>query len=245
MSLILDALRRADTERERERGAVPGLHAQQVAVAPQVRQAGVPPWGWVVIVAALGLLIALAAWFMARGGMPRQIDAPAVAQPQAAPAPAPAAATASPPANLAAAVPPTAIAAAPPSSPARAVESQPVAEPAPWPAHDSSRKAPTAEAASPPAARAPEARAAPPAVATPVDAQVTPREQLPENIRSQLPPLAVGGSIYSSNPPDRSVIIDGRILRENDRLAADLTLEQIRPKSAVLRFRGYRIEIAF
>jgi len=41
------------------------------------------------------------------------------------------------------------------------------------------------------------------------------------------------------------VIIDGRILRENDRLAADLTLEQIRPKSAVLRFRGYRIEIAF
>jgi general secretion pathway protein B len=243
VSLILDALRRADTERERERGAVPGLHAQQVAVAPQVRQAGVPPWGWVGIVAALGLLIALAGWFFARSGMPRQIDAPSVAQPQAAPAPA--AATASPPANLAAAVPPTSIAAAPPSSPARAVESQPVAEPAPWPAHDSSRKAPTAEAASPPAARSPEARAAPPAAAAPVDAQVTPREQLPENIRSQLPPLAVGGSIYSSNPPDRSVIIDGRILRENDRLAADLTLEQIRPKSAVLRFRGHRIEIAF
>jgi len=40
------------------------------------------------------------------------------------------------------------------------------------------------------------------------------------------------------------VIIDGRILRENDRLAADLTLEQIRP-NRVLRFRGYRFEIAF
>ena len=31
MSYILDALRRADNERERERGAVPGLHAQPVA----------------------------------------------------------------------------------------------------------------------------------------------------------------------------------------------------------------------
>src|ERR1700754_1198526 len=31
MSYILDALRRADAERERERGAVPGLHARNMA----------------------------------------------------------------------------------------------------------------------------------------------------------------------------------------------------------------------
>lgn len=74
---------------------------------------------------------------------------------------------------------------------------------------------------------------------------MTPREQLPENVRSQLPPLAVGGSIYSSSAADRSLIVDGRILRENDRLNADLTLEQIRPKSAVFRFRGYRFEVGF
>jgi general secretion pathway protein B len=248
VSLILDALRRADSERERERGAVPGLHAQQVAVAPEVRpHAGVPPWLWIVIVAALALLVALAAWFMARGGMPRPIAAPAVAQPPGASAPAvpPAAATTSPPANAAAATPPATVAAASPSPPASAAEAQPVAEPAPWPSSDGSRKAPTAEVASAAAARAPEAKAVPPAGAAPVEAPVTPREGLPENIRAQLPPLAVGGSIYSSNAPDRSVIIDGRILRENDRLGADLTLEQIRPKSAVLRFKGYRFEIGF
>jgi general secretion pathway protein B len=233
LSLILDALRRADSERER--GAVPGLHTQQVAVAPQSpRPAGVPPWLWVVIVAALGLLLALAAWFVARGGMSPQVTAPAVAQSPAPPPPAPAApAIGTPPAQVAVAAP------APPG--ASAAEAQPVAEPAPWPAADGSRRAPSSDAAAVPAAplRAGEAKAAP------LEAPVTPREQLPENVRAQLPPLAVGGSIYSSNPPDRSVIIDGRILRENDRLAADLTLEQIRPKSAVLRFRGYRFEIAF
>jgi general secretion pathway protein B len=68
---------------------------------------------------------------------------------------------------------------------------------------------------------------------------------LPADLRSQLPPLVVGGSIYSASAPDRSIIIDGRILRENDRLAVDLTLEQIGPKSAVLRFRGHRFAIAF
>jgi general secretion pathway protein B len=119
-----------------------------------------------------------------------------------------------------------------------------VAEPAPWPQQDGSRKA-AADAATTTAAHAPEIKPAPPGNAAPVDAAILPREQLPENIRSQLPPLAVGGSIYSSSAPDRSVIIDGRILRESDRLGADLTLEQIRPKSAVLRFRGYRFEIGF
>jgi len=237
VSLILDALRRADSERERERGAVPGLHAQQVAVAPlSPRPAGVPPWLWVVIVAALGLLLALAAWFVARGGMSPQVAAPAVAQLPAAPVPAPATpAMPPPPAQAAIAAP------APPG--ASAAEAQPVAEPAPWPAADGSRRADVATPAAP--LPAGEARAAQGGAAAPVEAPVTPREQLPENLRAQLPPLAVGGSIYSSNPPDRSVIIDGRILRENDRLAADLTLEQIRPKSAVLRFRGYRFEIAF
>jgi len=237
VSLILDALRRADSERERERGAVPGLHAQQVAVAPlSPRPAGVPPWLWVVIVAALGLLLALAAWFVARGGMSPQVAAPAVAQLPAAPVPAPAV-PAMPPPSAQAAI------AAPALPGASAAEAQPVAEPAPWPAADGSRRADVATPAAP--LPAGEARAAQSGAAAPVEAPVTPREQLPENLRAQLPPLAVGGSIYSSNPPDRSVIIDGRILRENDRLAADLTLEQIRPKSAVLRFRGYRFEIAF
>jgi len=242
LSLILDALRRADSQRERERGAVPGLHAQQMSAATAEeaqRPAGARPWWWFAIVAGTGLLAVTAAWYFASREAPRQIAAPAAVQPAVAPAPA--APAAPPSATVAAAAPSDAT--TPPR--AGAVEPQPVAEPAPWPPQDGSRKAPTAEVAAAPAARAPEIRAVPPANAAPVDVAIVPRGQLPENVRSQLPPLAVGGSIYSSNAPDRSVIIDGRILRENDRLGADLTLEQIRPKSAVLRFRGYRFEIGF
>jgi general secretion pathway protein B len=79
----------------------------------------------------------------------------------------------------------------------------------------------------------------------PAEAPVYAREQLPENVRAQLPQLAVGGSIYSSDAASRSVIINGRIYRENDHLTADLLLEQIKLKAAVLKFKGYRFEIEF
>jgi len=235
VSLILDALRRADSERDRDRGAVPGLHAQQVAVAPEPPPAvGASPLLWLAIVAGASLAAALVAWAVAGRDAPRQAAAassPVAAAPANASVPAPA----PPPAST--------IVVAPSAVPREnASASQPVAEPAPWPSQDSGRKATTS--AGPVSAPAAEVRTAT-AAAIPVEAAIVRREQLPENIRSQLPPLAVGGSIYSANPPDRSIIIDGRLLRENDRLTADLALEQIRPKSAVLRFRGQRFEIGF
>jgi len=236
VSLILDALRRADSERER--GAVPGLHAQPVPVAaaeaPPAAQA--TPWQWIAIITGAALVAALV-WVIASRDAPRQVAAPAVALPPVAARPA------APPAPVAAAP-----ASAPPVAPsprASLSEPQPVAEPAPWPAQEGTRKAPAAEIVPAPAARGAEAKPVLSANAAPAEAPITPREQLPEGIRSQLPPLAVGGSIYSASAADRSVIIDGRILRESDRLTADLTLEQIRPKSAVLRFKGYRFEIGF
>jgi general secretion pathway protein B len=225
LSLILDALRRADAERDR--GAVPGLHTQQTAATADAAPAGgAPPWRWLALVVATGLVAALVAWVIASREPPRQDAAgPSPLAP-------PAVAAASPSAPLPALPPPVA-AAAPAVPPAGAGQSQPVAEPAPWPAAEAGRKAPPLGVAA--------AGAAPP----PAQAAVATREQLPQDIRAQLPPLAVGGSIYSANPPDRSVIIDGRLLRENDRLGADLTVEQIRPRSAVLRIKGHRFEIGF
>ncbi len=238
MSLILDALRRADSERER--GAVPGLHAQPVPAAspvpaPRERQA---PWVWVAAAMVVGLVAALAWFITARQTPPAAVTATARRAVPTAPA-----ATAQVPVITAAPALP------PPPPHAESPEPKPVAEPAPWPTQDSSRKAPGAEAsaaaATAPAAPRTETRAMPTTNAVSAEAPMTPREQLPENVRSQLPPLAVGGSIYSSSAADRSLIVDGRILRENDRLNADLTLEQIRPKSAVFRFRGYRFEVGF
>lgn len=235
MSLILDALRRADSERERERGAVPGLHAQQMepAAVETTAAARALPWLAAAVVAA-ALLLAAAAWLVVGREAPRAAAAPAVAQPAAqAPALPP-----PPPGAAAASAPPLPAPAASPPEP------RPVAEPAPWTAPDGGRKAGT-DAVAAAAAPTPEVRTLTAPSVAPAEARITSREQLPEDLRAQLPPLAVGGSIYSASAAERSLIIDGRIVRENDRLTADLTLEQIRPKSAVLRFKGHRFEIVF
>jgi len=239
VSLILDALRRADSERER--GAVPGLHAQPL---PAFTGDALPPtgtrlWQAIAIVAGAGLLAALA-WGIVDRAPPRQAAVPAVTRPAVA-----STLTAPPPPPPVAPYSPGDVATAPPvAAPPRAslIEAQPVAEPAPWPAQES-RKAAALDSAAVRPAVGPEAKAVPPSIVMPTEAPITPRGELPDSIRAQLPPLAVGGSIYSASAPDRSVIIDGRIYREKDRLTADLSLEQIRPRSVVLLYKSYRFEI--
>jgi general secretion pathway protein B len=210
VSLILDALRKADAERERE--SVPGLHTQPVP--PPSMEMPAPararPWLWIATGVGIGLLgVAFAAFFINRETPPPV----ARVSPEPAPVSATPAAPAAPPV-----VAPNAIATESPRE---------IAPPAPWP--QESRKPATkgakAEAAGVPAVYA--------------------REQLPDNIRAALPPLAVGGSIYSSTPANRSLILDGRLYRENEQLSADLLLEQIGLKTAVLRFKGYRFEIRY
>jgi general secretion pathway protein B len=40
-------------------------------------------------------------------------------------------------------------------------------------------------------------------------------------------------------------MINGQVFHEGDRLAPGLVLERIRPKSAVLAYKGWRYEVAF
>lgn len=63
---------------------------------------------------------------------------------------------------------------------------------------------------------------------------------LPSSIRQQLPHMSVAVHAYSSNPLDRLVSINGRMLREGDSLTPDLKLEQITPDGMVFAYRGYR-----
>ncbi len=59
MSYILEALRRAESERERKRGGVPGLHAQPVP-SPSPDDTGErrgAPWGWIVTGLSIGVLL--------------------------------------------------------------------------------------------------------------------------------------------------------------------------------------------
>lgn len=231
MSLILDALRRADAERER--GAVPGLHSMQVppisleATAPRRLR----PWIWAAIGIVGTLLAAFAIYLFFR-----EAPLPSVESARRMPPATPAATS---PAPAAATIPATT---EPPITQPREIHQ--VAEPARWPSAEP--RSESRKSAEPPAATAAAASAAAPATVTaPPEAPVVAREQLPDHIRAGLPQLSVGGSIYSADPASRSVIINGRLYRENDRLTQDLSLEQIKLKAAVLRYKGYRFELQF
>lgn len=225
MSYILDALRKADAERER--GHVPGIHAQPVFTGsnPSAAQRGPTPWGWVAAVVIGVLAIAAIAWFWLAGAPRNAVPVAAAPAPAATPAPAPV------PAPALTAAPPPAIAAAP-TPRTRAEPARKVAA------------APSTPRPEPEGAAGPTPTTAPPAAAASA-ARIYAVAELPAEIRNQLPQVAVGGSAYSSKPANRILIVNGQVLHEGERIAPELTLQQIKVKSAVLAFRGYRYELAY
>jgi general secretion pathway protein B len=232
VSLILDALRKADAERER--GSVPSLHSHPVVplaaeAPPQPRARATGLWTAIGVVLALS---AVAAWLMVGRETPSSppVLATAPAQPSA---PATAGTSAAPPEAVS---PSASVPVTPPPAIAPG-NAAPVAEPAPWPQPDE-RKAPRPETKG--EAPVPVLGNVPPA-----EPQVYSREQLPPDLRAQLPQFTIGGSIYSPNPSGRSLIVNGQLFREKDRLTQDLSLEEIKLKAAVFSFRGYRFEVLF
>ena len=222
MSYILDALRRADSERDR--GAVPGVHARQVPLAGgdgDAPGARLPGWLWPV--AAMGVLVIGALVWMLLGR--DSVRAVAVDSPVLAPAPAPL------PASVIA-LP----ALLPPALPVPAL--RPAAVPAVKP------PARTLPAVPAPVARA-EAAREPPAKASAAEPRTYTVAELPDEVRRDLPTLAIGGAMYSENPANRMLIINGQTFHERDRLAPGLVLVQIKLKTAVLEFKGYRYGISY
>jgi len=238
MSYILDALRRADAERER--GAVPNIHAQAYAGPSNETDTPrtTPAWLWIAL-ALLAIAVLALGWKLFAG-----TDAP---RDQLAAAPvAPPPATTPTLAQTAPAMPP------PAPAPLQPVQALPITPATPAP-----RAAPApAKAASKPATRAQPAPAAAPAAAasttaspasTPASAveRIYAVSELPEDVRRSLPALPIGGAMYSKNAADRMLIVGGQILHEGDTIAPDLKLEQIRLKSAVFRFKAYRYEVSY
>lgn len=231
MSYILDALRRADSERER--GSVPGLHSQQMPPTADARPAPpARPWPWIVTGLSLGLMIPLA-WLALSRDEPRPPPAPATVPPPTVAA-----------APIAAPVGPPPVVMAPLPAPAPIFE-QPVAPP-PAPAPVAAAPAATPPAAQPAPAPAPAAAAqAAPAAAPAAGARIYAQHELPDDVRRSLPALQVGGSVYSSNPRDRLLILNGRPFQEGEMPAPEVTLEEIRLKSAVMRYRNHRYTINY
>ncbi|WP_180979633.1 general secretion pathway protein GspB, partial [Janthinobacterium sp. AD80] len=90
---------------------------------------------------------------------------------------------------------------------------------------------------------APAAAAVPPVPAA--DEVVPGMRDLPEPIQRQIPPIAIGGYIYSKNPADRLLLIDKVLRHEGEELAPGLVLEKLQPKAAIFSFKGYRYRVPY
>jgi len=254
MSYILEALRRAESERERKR-RIPGLLAQPVPTAsPDERDPRrSKAWLWVVIGVAAGVLlpalwhawtlepipdeVAAAARAPVAGSVTPQTSSTAPAAAMAAPA--------SPPAVPAVAPAPAAPAVVEPPAPTRSARTRPAASVAATKASAAAHPVPRVAAAPPAASAGPVAVAATPSAAAAPEPKLRSLNEMPEDVRRAVPPLAFGGSVYSEIAAQRMVILNGQVLREGDAVTDELQLEQIRPRSAVMRLRGQRFEITF
>ena len=223
MSYILDALKRADAERQR--GAVPGLHVQQVGKSLGYASRGTSSRGrWLAVLAGVLMAAAVAYLYLSK------LDVAPVSAVSTAPSPA-------------ATVAPVTLSASAPEVIAPHVV-QPVAEP---PAERQAPPAPKAKPVAPigaePVKAAPKIEAAVSTVQSPPP-EIPKLSELPEEVRRQIPTLAINGSVYSDNPAQRMLVVNNLVQTQGSQIAPDLRLEEIGAKSSVFSFAGTRFRIA-
>lgn len=185
MSLILDALRKAETERRL--GEVPRLDAQPAPAPVAHRRTGSTRlrWIWIGSLTALAILASVIGWKSMRPLAPR--STPEARMPTL------------PPSSI---VPPV----------------------------------------SPPASQAPDPVHARSVAGKPTAVDSSVPDALPAQMRAELPPLLISGSIHSPHASERIVIINGLVLREQGEVVPGLRLEEIRSASVVFSYKGYRFE---
>jgi general secretion pathway protein B len=253
MSYILDALRRADAERERDPGR--GIHAQPVALPAEAGRR-FPVW---VVVAASALVLLVAGALLLRPSprvaqelrMPPP-NSPMLRQGPMGPPVRPVAAEVTPPPAVAVAPPPAVV--AKPVIAAPAVAERPQERPVAQPAVAATPKAAAPVVAAPAVAVAPAAPPVPappaPAVAgvatqAPAAERVLAVAELPAELQRELPKLQISGGVHSDNASQRMLIVGGQVVMEGAEAAPGVVVEQIRAKSAVLKFRGYRYSVQY
>jgi general secretion pathway protein B len=242
MSYILDALRKADSERER--GSVPTLHSHAEHEHPGGKpgKSGMVAGAWsaragVALAVAGVVLLLLGAWaarWLTKEPAPVSTAATAAASAAATPA----ATNMTPAGPLAVPLPAPSVAPiaaatsdpAPPLTPILRAPPPAAAEPLP--------------AAKPLAGLAP-SMAAPAPAASAAGAVILKFTELPDATRKALPTIATSGAMYSDTPANRMLIVNGQLLHEGEQIAPELLLERIELKSAVLVFKGQRFRISY
>jgi general secretion pathway protein B len=240
MSLILEALRKSESERQQARP--PGLMTP--ALAPVRRWGGL----WLLLVGLpLLLLVGAAGWWLGSDGGPP--TAPASSAPAAAPSSAAE----------------TGIGRETPAPAANSPETGSIAKSGPTPAASLPAPDPAPPAAPPPAASRsdtappdiavvaePAPAAAPPAPAPPASDNrhaAAPVEQLeilpslaavPAARRERLPPLRLSMHVFDGEPAQRFVLIDGRRFGQGEPIESGIEVDEIRRDGVVLAIDGGR-----
>jgi general secretion pathway protein B len=234
MSYILEALKKAQAERQL--GATPTIHAPTLdGIAARETQS--TPWKPLALAVGAIAVVGVAALLWRQHETPPAVAATASTAPPAA----------TPPAA------PLVMPAAPAVVAVRSAPSEPpAAAPVPAPAVTvaASVPAPSVVAATvpPTPAHKPAPDAAKPAKVAAVEPQEEPaqlRSELPEPIQRSIPPIAMGGYMYSKNPADRLLLIDKVLRHEGEEVAPGLVLEKLQPKAAVFTFKGYRYRVPY
>ncbi len=240
MSYILDALRRAESERASEKA--PSLHDQPLdpLLRPDAASRSGAPWLW--MIAGGGLVLAGATLWAYIIGVPAS-PPPSAAPPQAAISPTPAPLPAAP---LTPAPAPATVAPSPEPNQGTPVVVTPYPTlPEPPAGTTPSSLAPPPQAVS--HEPTPGIGQSPQAPSPPVSAHDTPvpmLTELPDTVRRSLPPLRFEGTLYSAIPSNRLLMLNGQVLHEGEMASPDLKVEHISRTSAVLDYRGTRFELS-
>lgn len=279
MSYILDALKKADAQRERDPAR--GIHAQPASLSTGPRQPLDGYRAWVRGASVAGFAaVAAVAWYLYQDREAVAVSAAPQVAVASAPSgiPAPVSAPVAPPQVPVATVilpPPVVVAANEPARDPRS-SSQPmmrgrpqpvatarvatfgtstvVAAAPPGPAVGASAAVTPAAATAPAPARAPSAATvAPMAPAVPVAPVTPPPPRAPVvvptapvvGLPADAPKLVITGGVYSTNPAQRMLIVNGQVFNQGADLGSGVTLEEIRPKAAVLTFHGARYSVAY
>ena len=59
------------------------------------------------------------------------------------------------------------------------------------------------------------------------------------------PRLTISGGVYSANPAQRMLIVNGQVFNEGSEVGPGVVLEQIKQKTAVLKFRNASYTVSY
>lgn len=260
MSLILDALKRAERERRADASPAP----PDVAVPAVGASRRAPRWRLVAVAAVVVVAGVAGAWAWKTF---RQVPAPPVADSVPAPqpaAPAPVIMARPPPADTTPAIVPgtedvaslddltdePVLEAEPPATaPVPAIPPPQAQAPSPNPEIRTTPLEPPPQVRAPAATPKPQAQAQ--AEPEPAPAQIPPAltvpaplrkfREMPPDYRADFPALKIEIHVYEKAPQQRFVMVNGKRYREGERLNEGPQLVEIAPDGLVLEFRGEKV----